>query len=393
MSVILATKEQVQEYYQSDALGQSKLKKLLGDVSSFNKEDDFKQEHFIIGSAVDTILTDSEEKFKEEYYISEVEKLPSEAVIDIIKLVQQDLLEDYAESLEVVPSDGTPSTTGTFEEFAGELANHSQYILDACEKTGWQPRWGAEAKLNNIVGPGAAYFNDLIKSFGKTILSQTQANTIHSIVASLRTHYRTSSYFNRELLEGLNDVQVFYQFPIYFTYRGVSCKALLDIVILEFDSDTRKLLKITPIDLKTMNGNTYYFPSSVRTRRYDIQAAWYTLALMHHFAEAITEGANIMPFQFIVESTSYQGKPLRFVCDNSLLNMGENGRKRVSLIDMNIFAPEGKETENITLQYEVLGYEQLLDLYLFHSENGFSEERKIQEAGINPLTLTWDGID
>ena len=37
MPVIIATKEEVQEYFESDALGQSKLKLLLVDLSSFNK--------------------------------------------------------------------------------------------------------------------------------------------------------------------------------------------------------------------------------------------------------------------------------------------------------------------------------------------------------------------
>ena len=40
MSVIIATKEEVQEYYESSALSQSKLKKLLGDLNSFHKEED-----------------------------------------------------------------------------------------------------------------------------------------------------------------------------------------------------------------------------------------------------------------------------------------------------------------------------------------------------------------
>jgi hypothetical protein len=44
------------------------------------------------------------------------------------------------------------------------------------------------------------------------------------------------------------------------------------------------------------------------------------------------------------------------------------------------------------LQYEIKGFEQLLDLYVYHSENGFTEEREIQEAGLTPLKLDWDGI-
>lgn len=387
MSVIVATKEEVQEYYGSDALGQSKLKLLLGDLGSFHKEFDSSAEHFMIGSAVDCILTNSLEAFNEEYYISEVDKLPSEAVIEILGLVHEDVLQDYAEHLEVITGQDEPLPVTPFHEFVGELGNWGAYILDACEKTGWQPRWGADAKLKNIVEPGSAYFMDICKAFGKTVISQTQNNTIKSIVHSLQSNPRTASFFDRDFYADMPDLTVYYQFPIYFEYRGVNCKALLDMVFVYRDSEGR-ILAIVGVDLKTMNGNTFYFPSSVRARRYDIQAAWYTLALHKHFA--VPEDSDVIkPFQFVVESTSYQGKPLNFLVDKSLLNIGRYGKKALTLVDTNLFT-EG--AENAVLQHSVQGFEDLLDLYIYHSENGFTEERQIQEAGLTPLVISWDGV-
>jgi hypothetical protein len=387
MSVIVATKEEVQEYYGSDALGQSKLKLLLGDLGSFHKEFDSSAEHFMIGSAVDCILTNSLEAFNEEYYISEVDKLPSDAVIEILKLVYEDVLQDYAEHLEVITGQDEPLPVTSFHEFVGELGNWGAYILDACEKTGWQPRWGADAKLKNIVEPSSAYFLDLCLGFGKTVISQTQNNTIKSIVHSLQSNPRTASFFDRDFYEDMPDLTVYYQFPIYFEYRGVNCKALLDMVFV-YRTEEGKITVVVGVDLKTMNGNTFYFPSSVRARRYDIQAAWYTLALHKHFA--VPDGSDVIkPFQFVVESTSYQGKPLNFIVDSSLLNMGRFGKKALTLVDTNLFT-EG--AQNATLQQSVLGFEDLLDLYIYHSENGFSEERQIQEAGLKPLVINWDGV-
>lgn len=387
MSVIVATKEEVQEYYGSDALGQSKLKLLLGDLGSFHKEFDSSAEHFMIGSAVDCILTNSLEAFNEEHYISKVEKLPSEAVVEILGLVHEEVLQDYAEHLEVITGQEEPLPVTPFHEFVGELGNWGAYILDACEKTGWQPRWGADAKLKNIVEPGSAYFMDLCKSFGKTVISQTQNATIKNIVHSLQSNPRTASFFDRDFYTDMPDLTVYYQFPIYFEYRGVNCKALLDMVFVYRDEEGR-ILAIVGVDLKTMNGNTFYFPSSVRARRYDIQAAWYTLALHKHFA--VPEGSDVIkPFQFVVESTSFQGKPLNFVVDKSLLNMGRYGRKALTLVDTNLFT---QGAENATLQHSIQGFEDLLDLYIYHSENGFNEERQIQEAGLSPLVINWDGV-
>lgn len=374
MSVIVASKEEVQKYYESEALGQSKLKLLLGDISSFNKEFDSSAEHFLIGSAVDCILTNSREAFNAEYYTSEIEKLPSDAIIEILKLVHENLLEDYAESLEVITTEQETASVTPFVEFVGELGNWEAYILEACERTGWQPRWGAEAKFKNVL-VASDYFMDLCKAFGKTVISQSQANTIHTIVASLTGNPRTARYFDRRTLEDYAKVEVYYQFPVYFEYRGVQCKALLDIVIVE-RNDAGEITGVTPVDLKTMNGNTYYFPSSIKTRRYDIQAAWYTLALEKHFGPGL-----IKPFQFVVESTSYQGKPLLFEVEQSLLEIGKKGIVPVILSDI-----------DVVLKQEVLGYEQLLDLYIYHSENGFNEERAIQEAGLQPLKVDWNGI-
>lgn len=388
MGVIVATNVEVKEYYESSNLGQSKLKRLLGDLGSFHKEEDSSAEHFVIGSAVDCILTNSREAFNEEYYTSEVEKLPSDTVIEILKLVHEDLLKDYAEHLEVIQGQDEPIPVTPFAEFVGGLGTWATYILDACEKTGWQPRWGADAKLKNIIEPGSEYFMDLCKAFGKRVISKSQANIINAIVTSLETNPRTSGFFNRVFFEALPNITIYYQFPIYFEYRGVQCKALLDMVIVERDIEG-KIISITGIDLKTMNGNTYYFPNSIKTRRYDIQAAWYTLALQHHFA--VPDGSNVIkPFQFVVESTSFQGKPLNYIVADSLLNMGRFGRRAISLHETDMF--NGDPMASAILQYEIKGFEQLLDLYIYHSENGFNEEREIQEAGLSPLVVSWDGI-
>lgn len=388
MSVIVATKEEVQEYYESDALGQSKLKLLLGDLGSFHREFDSSAEHFMIGSAVDCILTNSIKAFDEEYYVSSVEKLPSDAVIEILNLVHEDLLQDYAEHLEVITGQEEPVPVTPFHEFVGELSEWNTYILDACEKTGWQPRWGADAKLKNILEPSSSYFLDMCLAFGKTVISQTQHSTIKNIVHSLQTNPRTASFFDREFYSDMPYYTMYYQFPIYFEYMGIDCKALLDMVFIERDEEG-KILSILGVDLKTMNGNTFYFPSSVRARRYDIQAAWYTLALHQHFA--VPEGSDVIkPFQFVVESTSYQGKPLNFIVTPKLLDIGRYGRKAISLHESTMFQ-EHLEASAI-LQYEIKGFEQLLDLYIYHSENGFTEEREIQEAGLTPLKLDWDGI-
>jgi hypothetical protein len=391
MSVIIATQEEVEQYYQDPGLNQSKLKLLSGNLSDFNKDFDSSAEHFLIGSAVDILLTSTEEEFNKKYYVSKIDKTPSEAVVEILKLAYHNLTEDYVKDLEVIQGqeqNNVPSFVdwlGPVEEYADQ---HGTYFINAANLLGWQPRWGVEAKLNNLLKEESLlYFVDLCYSTGKTIMSATQKKTIDDIVASLKTNPRTSSYFNREFFENLpEEVTVYYQFPIYFEYEGIKCKALLDILIVEKDKEG-KILKITPIDVKTMHGNTYYFLSSLKTRRYDIQAAWYTLGLLDYFA---VPEELISPFRFVVESSTNPGKPLVYELDSTLLELGLNGRQAIKLVDTNLFCKESLPTT--TISYEILGIKQLLEKYKYHSENGFFIEKEIQEAGITPLVISWEGF-
>ena len=81
---------------------------------------------------------------------------------------------------------------------------------------------------------------------------------------------------------------------------------------------------------------------------------------------------------------------MNFIVADSLLGIGRFGRRAISLHETDMFNGDGMASAII--QYEIKGFEQLLDLYIYHSENGFSEEREIQEAGLKPLVVDWDGI-
>ncbi len=408
----ITPKEQITNYYNSPALGQSTLKKLLGDLSSFNKVEDSTKEHFVIGSAVDGILLGYPGQFEAEYYVSALDKTPSETVVGIIKAVHNRVQEDYAEYLTVVDPvqfkedhfvveqdtlDAVPQST--FEEFAGDLFNHEAYILEACEIAEYQPKYKPETKVKAIIEGGEKdgnigdlYFKDLCKAFGKTVINATQHTTITSIVNSLRTNPRTARFFEQDSYDDLSNVDVYYQLPIYFTYRGIACKALLDMVFVVKDFDGN-IVSIQPIDLKTAYDNTFYFINSVRQRRYDIQAAWYTMALAHHFNLLQSNKQNLIQnFIFVVESTTRQRKPLAYTVTDSLLHMGKFGRKAVSLIETDLL-DQNPEVAATQLHKPILGYEALMDKFIWHSENGFNVEREIAEQPTEvPLTLDWDGI-
>ena len=66
-----------------------------------------------------------------------------------------------------------------------------------------------------------------------------------------------------------------------------------------------------------------------------------------------------------------------YVVSDALLTMGKSGKKAITLVDTNLF---DKTATNTILRKEVLGFDQLLDMYLYHVENGYEEEKELKEA-------------
>lgn len=416
MSLIITSNEEIEAYYASSDLSQSELKKLLKGISNFKEssENIDDKPNIIIGKAVDMILTGNKDEFENTFYVSNIEKMPSEAIVGIIRRVYGMLEEDYdqyvakqltvndpvvvtEENNLVVDNDSifeTPVTPAEaimpFSMFAKQLLNNEDYIIAACEEVNYQARWGREAKLKAIIEPGAEYFADLCKAYGKKVIDSTTNNTIQSIVMSLRTNSRTAKYFDRKLFEAHENVTFIYQLPIHFEYRCINCKALLDLVVVVRDEEGRIIL-VEGIDLKTMHGNTYDFLNNIKSFRYDIQGAWYSLALTHEYALHNTP-EKLAPFKFIVESTTFQGKPLVYTLDKTLLKIGKEGRPAFSYIDMAFVGEENKDV--IVVSKAILGYDNLIDLYIFHEENGWDLEQEIIESDNNntPLIVDWNGF-
>ena len=82
-------KDYINDYYNSGRISQSKLKLLLLGPKKFVERRDSslyfeEKESLIIGSAVDCLLTQSEE-FEKDYYISSLEEKPSDIIKSILK--------------------------------------------------------------------------------------------------------------------------------------------------------------------------------------------------------------------------------------------------------------------------------------------------------------------
>ena len=372
--LIIGTKEQIQKYRGHPGMNQSTLKNVQYGLASFLKKQDEEGPvaSFERGSAVDTILTGNEGDFKDLYYISALEKKPSDKEMEIVELIFNKLSSVYEDSITQFGLD-SPMIKGTIQQ--------------SIEEIGWQPNWKIETRIEKITGNPLCqeYFEDLKKSIGKTILSQAQMEQINATVESLRTNEYTKDFFDRKSIMENDRVIVLYQVPIYFSIDGIECKALPDIVTLFLDKvevenedgtkEVQTTLKgIQPIDLKTTSKDTLEFFDAVMSYRYDIQAAWYLEAIVRvdrtfwknlgvDYPEK--ESVDLFPFAFVVESITEPGKPLIYHIEESLIAQGKEGTQDIYYQDR--LVKKGKR-----------GFLSLMAELKYYQDNEFTEDIILQ---------------
>lgn len=375
--IIRPDKTKVEDYFNSPAINQSRLKLLPKGVDYFNSvreeseaEVMFYEEktHFILGHAAEMKLQNGIQDFEDAYHMSDIPK-PSDKLMSITQ--------QFFDIQSRIKEPNEPFPLLTDDRIKSDIAN----CIDFHQ---YYPKWTMDVKVNKVRTECTDYYNDLILAFGKQILDLDEATTIEAIVNSLQRSNRTSRFFNEEETP---DIDYYYQLPIYFTYLGVECKILIDILEVNHIS---KSLKV--IDIKTLGDFTLRFPSSMRKFRYDFQVAFYTIGV-NRWKNTLTEIADykIQNPEFIVETTKlgFQGNPLVFTCSDQLIDIALYGRKLLSTSehydDRNMLVSQPIQTS------ELFGVIETVELYKWHLENGFEVDKLVRENQ-SKLLLDWEGI-
>lgn len=381
--IIRPNKQEVEDYFSSPIISQSKLKLLCRGVDVFNATGETEAEtmfyeektHFILGHAAEMKLQNGIEEYNNTYHMSEISK-PSDKLLSITQQVF-DLQSRMKEPTETFKSLGDHILK---EDIETAIKFHEYY-----------PAWTMDVKRNKVITACENYYQDLINSYGKQILDLNESTVVDAIVNSLQQSERTNRFFHEHLSGGSIDYH--YQFPIYFTYLGVEFKALLDILEINYAKRTLKV-----IDIKTLGDYTSKFPSSVRKFRYDFQVAFYTIAInwwrKNICTDPIIKTYKIVNPAFMVETTRMgsQGNPLVFDCSDSLIDIALYGRKVYNTIehtdDRNMIIGGMIQSSNI------YGIIDTVKLYKWHLENGFEVDKVVREADSKrkPLTLDWEGV-
>lgn len=350
--------EEIKVYYEgtSHYLNQSFLKSFLGglesqeDVSTEESRELYYKEYqnFILGDYLDGYLTRGPEYLREKYFSEVLPVKPSDAVMSIIK--------EYFETVSEI-----------------DLSS-SQGLLDIAREAQYRNNYGDAKLLETLEKEGTEYFKFLKRAQGKQIISKEEFDIIVMMTDKINKSEHIKNifkapwkYFSRE--ESLPELayEIYFQKVIYFEFQGEPCKALIDILIIERDIFTQEITNIHIGDLKTTGKAVMRIHETVNRFRYDIQLAWYRLAVAkeYNFNEifitcsllVVGKKNNILPL-------------IKFNISEDLLLRGMFGSPYTDVT--------GLTSQTLLYNYETrpfFGIKQCMNTYLHYKENpGISED-------------------
>lgn len=338
-------KQHIKDYYASPALDQTKLKLLLGnDPRKFLEPPVIDIQSTKLGSLVDCLVTDPVE-FETDYYVTQLEVLPTDAVKSIIS-TYYDVIKEFP------------------------LLDNDTTLLKVITDANYYNNLKPETKLAKVLETGSEYLNDLKACGDRIIITQADLTLAQTMVSNLQ------STFPEILMNTNPDIEIKYQVSIYEAIRGIACKGLIDILII---NHSEKKVKI--IDLKTFYGHPLEFSSAVHSHRYDIQLAFYK-----ELYELSSE--YLLDYQIecycLVSSSTYPEIPVLIQLTDELLKIGAVGRDAFTISAS--YCPELYIKMN-----EIEGFRDLLEKYKFYQEHGFDKDQRIV-LNNSRFSMNWSGI-
>jgi len=272
----------IEEYRDKPGLNQSLLKSIIGLPSEKEYEEPGRSYSMDMGSIVDALITTPE--YKDNFMILESDiEAPTGMMEKIVYYVYNSIKNEERKPLEM---------WGSYLEIA----------IDKYQYKG-SKNWTLENRINKILEETNTFFEHLMDSNGKTVVTQTEYNLANKIATNILTAKNTRHWFD-------NDFEKYGQYPIYWDYKqkpedeseeGIPCKGLADWILF-YPDQTCQI-----IDLKVTSGNTQTWPQTIAKQfRYDIQGSFYNNGLStigwrpDRFINIVaSQNPNIEPYVYI----------------------------------------------------------------------------------------------
>lgn len=283
-------KDDLTRYREYDALSQTFLKKVLSNDSRPFKE----TLPILLGSYTDALLTTN---FADELFQKGLEKRPSEAITQIINSVFENLL-----------SVDSPENIGFFEDY-------KELLLMGARKANYHSKRGDDALWNALKEDGKAYWQELIESQGKTIITREEHELCSTIAALTLSSEITGRYFIEQ-----KNVEKHFQKDIYWKWKDEPCKGLLDILIIEPET---KSIYIVDIKFTTVSFEQWF--SVARQKQYPFQMSFYKEGVEFNYKDLIDEGYTVKCRWMVLPKNTQRFRPWIIPCTELMLDSARYG--------------------------------------------------------------------
>lgn len=227
----------------------------------------------VFGSAVDTLITGSEEEFDQQFMVAQLENPPSDTLVIITKKLFNTWKDGYTD-IRDIPDD---------------------VIVATIQDIPWNNHWLPKTRAKKIKEDCAAYYKLLYLSEGKTILNNYVYQDVLNTVDKLRSADSTRFYFEKDNAFDDN-IERLYQLKFKATFNGVDYRCMSDLLVVIHD---KKL--VVPVDLKTSYKPEWDFYKSFTEWRYDIQGRLYWRIIRYNMdQDPYFKDFKLADYRFIV---------------------------------------------------------------------------------------------
>ena len=227
----------------------------------------------LFGSCVDTLITDGEKAFADNYFISDMPKI-SPSAEPIVKEIYASFHNAYT-NINDIPDD---------------------VLMPILSQAGYKgnTNWGTKAKCDAIRKDGAQYYQTMFMAGDKTIVSQDMYNKVFACVRALKDSPSTRMYFAAD--DPFSDIERFYQLKFKGSLGGIDYRCMMDLAVVN-----HKEKYIIPCDLKTSSHREYDFPKSFVQWHYQCQARLYSRLLRQAMdKDEYFKDFKLLNYRFIV---------------------------------------------------------------------------------------------
>ena len=228
------------------------------------------------GSCLDTLLTDGEEAYNEQFFVAEFPPCSS-SIINIVKSLFN-LYKDTYNSLFDIPTSS---------------------IITETEIAKYQLNWKGETRAKKVREEGEDYYRLLYLAGDKQIISTKINNDVRVAADALRSSSATSLFFTPvSPFDG--NIEILYQLKFKGEHEGVPYRCMLDACVVNHDEKW-----ILPVDLKSSSKREYNFFKSFIEWGYFWQGKLYTDLLRQNILkDDYFKDFTIKPYIFVVVNNS-----------------------------------------------------------------------------------------